>query len=567
MTFTWRVLLTAAWITNLLISQGASSSAQHGGNRRQKRFAACTPAASEVPQELYSSPSWIYTDRHSVFSVYAKYDDRQLKYVAADNSVLIVKERLPKNGTERVLLKTSKVRPNGTVLVQSSSSVVYVTRPFHMTVTYITCLGVAPHDRKVGACHYEDNELSGVIKSPMHPSIYPLEAYCEVKVAVPYGNVIRFRLEDFDLCPRANNTITFIDGEGLGGRHLAVLTPNGTGEGGGVNDTILTPGRKATVVFRASCGRDVERRGFHVTYEAQPSEAAESDGGSSASDRIAGLDQGACGKPLLAMPGNVVNDQGSKIVRGSDAKIGAHPWQILLKHAKTDDAFCGGSLISHRWVLTAAHCFKQYSRHDVLVVLGKHSLVYREDHEIVLSIRRLLVHPEFDNRTLDNDIALIELRAAIQYSSRLSPICLGDSQFIEQMVFHAAKPVLGFASGWGRVNIKGPRPENLQEVRLPVLSKQVCLESSPAAIRKKITDNMFCAGYDDQPVVMDTCEGDSGGPFVAELQDVWYLVGIVSWSHQGKCGVPGRYGFYTKVNNYNAWIVDSVKSSRTGGET
>ncbi|XP_075555296.1 uncharacterized protein LOC142587861 isoform X3 [Dermacentor variabilis] len=514
MTFTWRVLLTAAWITNLLISQGASSSAQHGGNRRQKRFAACTPAASEVPQELYSSPSWIYTDRHSVFSVYAKYDDRQLKYVAADNSVLIVKERLPKN-----------------------------------------------------ACHYEDNELSGVIKSPMHPSIYPLEAYCEVKVAVPYGNVIRFRLEDFDLCPRANNTITFIDGEGLGGRHLAVLTPNGTGEGGGVNDTILTPGRKATVVFRASCGRDVERRGFHVTYEAQPSEAAESDGGSSASDRIAGLDQGACGKPLLAMPGNVVNDQGSKIVRGSDAKIGAHPWQILLKHAKTDDAFCGGSLISHRWVLTAAHCFKQYSRHDVLVVLGKHSLVYREDHEIVLSIRRLLVHPEFDNRTLDNDIALIELRAAIQYSSRLSPICLGDSQFIEQMVFHAAKPVLGFASGWGRVNIKGPRPENLQEVRLPVLSKQVCLESSPAAIRKKITDNMFCAGYDDQPVVMDTCEGDSGGPFVAELQDVWYLVGIVSWSHQGKCGVPGRYGFYTKVNNYNAWIVDSVKSSRTGGET
>ncbi|KAH9375052.1 hypothetical protein HPB48_021996 [Haemaphysalis longicornis] len=80
----------------------------------------------------------------------------------------------------------------------------------------------------------------------------------------------------------------------------------------------------------------------------------------------------------------------------------------------------------------------------------------------------------------------------------------------------------------------------------------------------QITDNMFCAGYDDQPVVMDTCEGDSGGPFVVELRGTWYLVGIVSWSHQSKCGVPGRYGFYTKVNNYNEWILDTVNARRSG---
>ncbi|XP_077536441.1 prothrombin-like isoform X2 [Haemaphysalis longicornis] len=465
---------------------------------------------------------------------------------------------------ERVLVKGTGLLPNETLLVQSSSSVVHVVKDYEFKVTYVTCLGVAPHDRKIGGCHFEDNELSGIIKSPTYPAFYPLEAYCEAKVEVPYGNVIRFRIEDIDLCPRAGNVLTFIDGEGLGGPKLKVVTPESEEKEGSLNGTIISPGRKVTVVLSASCQRGAKNRGFHITYEAQPSETSDGKGTSTSADKIGGLDQGACGKPVLANPGDATNQEGSKIVRGNDAKIGAHPWQVLLKHVKTDDPFCGGSLISHRWVLTAAHCFKQYSRHDVRVVLGKHSLVTRDENEITLSIKKLVIHPDFENRTLNNDIALLELRAAIQYSARFSPICLGDAQFIEQMAFRSPTPVLGFASGWGRVNIKGPRPENLQEVRLPVLSKQVCLESSSAAVRKKITDNMFCAGYDDQPVVMDTCEGDSGGPFVVELRGTWYLVGIVSWSHQSKCGVPGRYGFYTKVNNYNEWILDTVNSRRSG---
>lgn len=74
---------------------------------------------------------------------------------------------------------------------------------------------------------------------------------------------------------------------------------------------------------------------------------------------------------------------------------------------------------------------------------------------------------------------------------------------------------------------------------------------------------MFCAGYNDQPTVMDTCEGDSGGPFVVELNKTWFLVGIVSWSHMGKCGVPGRYGYYTKVNNYNHWITSTIAARTT----
>lgn len=559
-----RSLLVSAWVLHILTCQYVLPS-KINALRRQKRFAACAPDATEVPQRLEHSSTWLYSDRHSVYSFFIT--DSMTSQPLQQLRLFEVKERLPKSDVERVLVKGKDLLPNETLLVQSSSSVVHVVTDYHFSVTYVTCLGVAPHDRNIGACHFEDNELSGIIKSPTYPGFYPLEAYCEAKVEVPYGNVIHFRLEDIDLCPRAGNVLTFIDGEGLDGRKLKEVTPNSGGKESHSNDTVVSPGRKVTVVFSASCQSGAKHRGFYVTYEAQPSAMSGGEGGSTSSDRIAGLVQGACGKPLLANPGDATNQEGSKIVRGNDAKIGAHPWQVLLKHLKTDDAFCGGSLINHRWVLTAAHCFKQYSRHDVRVVLGKYSLITRDDNEITLSIKKLVIHPDFDNRTLNNDIALLELRAAIQYSARFSPICLGDAQFIEQMVFRSPTPVFGFASGWGRVNIKGPRPENLQEVRLPVLSKQVCLESSSAAVRKKITDNMFCAGYDDQPVVMDTCEGDSGGPFVVELRGTWYLVGIVSWSHQGKCGVPGRYGFYTKVNNYNEWILDTINARRSGASS
>jgi secreted trypsin-like serine protease len=49
-----------------------------------------------------------------------------------------------------------------------------------------------------------------------------------------------------------------------------------------------------------------------------------------------------------------LNEEASRITGGSPAARGQFPWQVAL--IKDNDFFCGGSLISNLWVLSAAHC-------------------------------------------------------------------------------------------------------------------------------------------------------------------------------------------------------------------
>lgn len=45
----------------------------------------------------------------------------------------------------------------------------------------------------------------------------------------------------------------------------------------------------------------------------------------------------------------------SKITGGFPTEIGETPWQASLQYVSVHS--CGGTIISDRWVLSAAHCF------------------------------------------------------------------------------------------------------------------------------------------------------------------------------------------------------------------
>lgn len=68
---------------------------------------------------------------------------------------------------------------------------------------------------------------------------------------------------------------------------------------------------------------------------------------------------------------------------------------------------------------------------------------------------------------------------------------------------------------------------------------------------------MFCAGYLD--VSMDSCSGDSGGPFAVYYHDTWFLTGVVSWGE--KCATKGKYGVYTRLGNFLNWIRDTMEKA------
>lgn len=99
---------------------------------------------------------------------------------------------------------------------------------------------------------------------------------------------------------------------------------------------------------------------------------------------------------------------------------------------------------------------------------------------------------------------------------------------------------------------------NLQYVRLPLVEQKTCedfrsrarAETSPNVFISNITENMFCAGF--QEGGKDTCTGDSGGAFALERDGRFWAVGIVSWGVG--CGEPGYYGVYTRISKYTDWI-------------
>ncbi|NXM77185.1 FAXD protein, partial [Serilophus lunatus] len=235
----------------------------------------------------------------------------------------------------------------------------------------------------------------------------------------------------------------------------------------------------------------------------------------------------------------------SRITGGMLCHRGHCPWQVIL-YFHRDVGFCGGSLLSSRWVVTAAHCLDLVRPHHVTV--GDFDKYQREFKEQKIAVERSWTHPHYDSNNYNSDIALLYLSSAVVFNEYALPICL-PSPALAALLSQEGR--LGTVSGWGATHARGPTLRFLMKARLPIVS----LERCQRAMERLLTDNMLCAGHGT--AAADACKGDSGGPFAAAHRNTWFLLGIVSWGEG--CAQHGKYGVYTRVANYIPWIKEVVE--------
>ncbi|XP_032882330.1 transmembrane protease serine 9-like isoform X2 [Amblyraja radiata] len=232
-----------------------------------------------------------------------------------------------------------------------------------------------------------------------------------------------------------------------------------------------------------------------------------------------------------------------RIVGGSSTYDGEWPFIVSLQLNRQHS--CGATLISCRWILSAAHCFRKGRAENWVAVFGVHFLDQASNNIQTRTIKTIKF-PSNGTTVSNYDVALLELSQSVEYTNFVQPACLPA----------ATTPIFGQSCttiGWGQTNENvGSSSNELLKTEVNVYNNIQCQKKMPT-----ITPHMICAGAPEGG--RDACQGDSGGPLLCQDENshAWIVAGVVS-SGVG-CGRPEHPGIYTQTAAVQEWIKDVIQ--------
>ncbi|XP_072379817.1 chymotrypsin-like [Diabrotica undecimpunctata] len=241
----------------------------------------------------------------------------------------------------------------------------------------------------------------------------------------------------------------------------------------------------------------------------------------------------------VGSPDDLPDDPNLQIIHGDEVKPHSIPYQIyLIGRSSFQSWSCGGSIISPKTVITAAHCVDGAT--SIEITLGAHNLKQVSPGQITVNAASWKQHEKYDRSTIDNDIAVVILPNEIPVSPTINYSKLPSKTDVNtDFVGDNAR-----VSGWGVTTSGGGSVSDvLRQVNNTIISNFACNEVFGIVKNEEIC----LSGAEGKTA----CNGDSGGPLV--IGDI--QVGVVSYGVRW-C-ISGYPSVYCRTTKFLDWIEDN----------
>ena len=264
--------------------------------------------------------------------------------------------------------------------------------------------------------------------------------------------------------------------------------------------------------------------------------------------------------PLTALvaPAASAADISPRVVNGREP-LGAEVRSLV--YVRAGGSVCSGTLVDVTHVITAGHCAFGRSPGSISVGWTPTGVLPVTTWAPVISAA---VHPDYDNTTFVNDIAVLTLTIPLLGAE---PMPLGSPALARASLKDGASVA---SAGFGYTSSRGPLSDRARVADLTVLPDRVCAADGATYVIGEVTftglgvdtATALCAiGVVPQSsLIIDTCQGDSGGPLFVDTARGARLLGLVSGG-VGCAGFEGGTelkaktpGVYTRIAPYLTWL-------------